>query len=123
MPRLPKGTYRMDGHVIEVTRDLGVGDFIRRTDFILDGQPMAESDDRIPDPIVKFIKKTGEAMSTYHEVLAKIAAHLTLHHGVATQLAGEAAAKLVSECGLSTILVQGIMGTQPRSSPREPLEL
>lgn len=123
MPKLLKGVYRYGGAVIELTRNLGVGDYLKRTDFILDGEPIPAAQEFIPAPIGVFINAAGEAMSTYHEVLAKIAAHLTLHHGVATQLAGEAAAKLVSECGLSTILVQGIMGTQPRSSPREPLEL
>lgn len=58
-------------------------------------------------------------MTTYSQLVSNIAAYLALHHGVATEASDEAAAKLVRDCGLSTILVKGIAAATLGESPRQ----
>lgn len=58
-------------------------------------------------------------MTTYQNILDRIAGHLVTHHGCPAEVSKEMAAKLVQDCGLSTILVSGLGARISGDTPRQ----
>lgn len=121
MSRLRMGSYEIDGQRLEVVVDYYPGQVLRGKDFLVNGAPIVEGPPGAPIPVIltHAMETFTMTMPTYNATISKIAAYLVLHHGVATELSDEAAAKLVRECGLSAILVKGIAGGALGESPRQ----
>ncbi len=114
---LRKGTYRFPTLTLEVLRDIPVGGAIMSHDVLIDG--------RVPEPgsswsreLQEAVKELSRTMPTYNELIDRIAGHLSTRHGCPLGIAGEAAARLVQDCNLSSILVfgiaKGVLGDSPR---------
>ena len=114
-----KGTYRVLGSTIEVLRDLASPIYVLRSeDFKIDGEHPV-SGTPMSAAMIAALNLWETTMPTYNDLVSKIAAYLVLNHGVATELSDGAAAKLVRDCGLSTILVKGIGVATLGESPRQ----
>ena len=113
-----QGIYHLGSHEIEVVRDVEIVGTVPAEPFRIDGtQPQVGA--LIPLALMTGLQILEQAMPTYNAIIDRIAAYLVLHHGVATELSNEAAAKLVRECDLSTILVKGIASGALGESPRQ----
>lgn len=117
-PAVRKGTYEILGSKIEVLRDQFPAAVVMAGDFLVDGVSPTPGEP-LPMSMRVAFNLWSRTMPTYNNLVSKIAAYLVLNHGVATELSDEAAAKLVRDCGLSTILVKGIGVTTLGESPRQ----